>query len=91
MISAECQSNLIAQGLGPPLSLVDEYGRNSRENRLKSRLAEIQKAGIPIDTGTISRMAQYTEDKWSISMAFQKDKATVLKQSSYIFDLCSLG
>jgi hypothetical protein len=50
----------------------------SLENRLKPRLAEGREAGIPIDTGTISRMARCPKDQWSISMAFQKTK--LLKQ-----------
>jgi hypothetical protein len=46
----------------------------SLENRLKPRLAEVQEAGIPLNTGTISRMARYTELVWSNSMIFQKNK-----------------
>jgi hypothetical protein len=47
---------------------------NSLEKRLKPRLVECQEAGIPIDTGTIQRIAKYTELKWSNSMIFQKNK-----------------
>ena len=47
---------------------------SSIEKRLKPRLAECQEAGIPIDTGTVQRMAKNTEDQWSISVEFQKDK-----------------
>jgi hypothetical protein len=43
-------------------------------NRLKPRLAEAQEAGIPLDTGTISQMAQLTEFNWSNSRIFHKDK-----------------
>ena len=46
----------------------------SLEKRLMPRLAECQEAGIPIDTGTVQRMAKHTEEKWSISVGFQKDK-----------------
>jgi hypothetical protein len=42
------------------------------------RLAQVQEAGIPLDTGTINRMAKLTEERWSISLAFQKTK--LLKQ-----------
>jgi hypothetical protein len=51
---------------------------SSLENRLKPRLAQVQEAGIPLDTGTISRMAQYPVDGWSKSLAYQKTK--LLKQ-----------
>jgi hypothetical protein len=51
---------------------------SSLENRLKPRLAQVQEAGIPLDTGTISRMAKYTAEQWSISLAYQKTK--LLKQ-----------
>jgi hypothetical protein len=47
---------------------------SSLEKRLKPRLAECQEAGIPIDKGTTERMAMYSEDRWSISMAYQKRK-----------------
>jgi hypothetical protein len=47
---------------------------SSLENRLKPRLVECQKAGIPIDTGTIQRIAAFTELEWSNSMTFQKNK-----------------
>jgi mTERF domain-containing protein len=50
----------------------------SLENRLQPRLAQVQEAGIPLDTGTISRMATFAEERWSISLAFQKTK--LLKQ-----------
>jgi hypothetical protein len=50
----------------------------SLEKPLKPRLAEAQKAGIPIDTGTLKRIAMNTAEKWSISMAFQETK--LLKQ-----------
>ncbi len=50
----------------------------SLENRLKPRLAQVQEAGIPLDTGTITRMAKLTEERWSISLASQKTK--LLKQ-----------
>jgi hypothetical protein len=46
----------------------------SLENRLKPRLAEAEVAGIPIDTGALSRIAGMTEEKWCISMALQEDK-----------------
>jgi hypothetical protein len=47
---------------------------SSLENRLKPRLVECQEAGIPVDTGTIQRIAKYTELDWSNSMIFQKNK-----------------
>jgi hypothetical protein len=47
---------------------------NSLEKRLKPRLVECQEAGLPIDTGTIQRIALYTELNWSSSMIFQKNK-----------------
>jgi hypothetical protein len=50
----------------------------SLENRLKPRLAQVQEAGIPLDTGTISRMAKYTGERWSTGLAYQKTK--LLKQ-----------
>jgi hypothetical protein len=50
----------------------------SLENRLKPRLAQVQEAGIPLDTGTITRMAKNTEDRWSRSLAYQK--TNLLKQ-----------
>jgi hypothetical protein len=50
----------------------------SLENRLKPRLAQVQEAGIPLDTGTISRMAKYTDERWSTGLAYQKTK--LLKQ-----------
>jgi hypothetical protein len=46
----------------------------SLENRLKPRLVECQEAGIPVDTGTIRRIAKLTESGWSNSMIFQKSK-----------------
>jgi hypothetical protein len=51
---------------------------SSLENRLKPRLAQVQEAGIPLDTSTISRIAVYTEEEWSKGLAFQKTK--LLKQ-----------
>ncbi len=51
---------------------------SSLENRLKPRLAQVQEAGIPLDTGTITRMAKLTEEGWSMSLAYQKRK--LLKQ-----------
>jgi hypothetical protein len=51
---------------------------SSLENRLKPRLAQVLEAGISLDTGIVSRMAQYTEEQWSISLASQKTK--LLKQ-----------
>jgi hypothetical protein len=50
----------------------------SLEKRLKPRLAEAQEAGIPIDTGTLKRIAKNTAENWSSSMAFQETK--LLKQ-----------
>jgi hypothetical protein len=50
----------------------------SLENWLKPRLAQVQEAGIPLNTGTISRMAKYIEERWFISLAYQKTK--LLKQ-----------
>jgi hypothetical protein len=47
---------------------------SSLENRLQPRLAQVQEAGIPLDTGTINRMAKLTDDQWSTSLAFQKTK-----------------
>jgi hypothetical protein len=44
----------------------------SLEKRLKPRLAEVREAGIPIDFGTLSRMAKCTEEQWSASMAYQE-------------------
>jgi hypothetical protein len=46
----------------------------SLENRLIPRLCECQEAGIPMDTGTIQRIACYTEFEWSNSIIFQKKK-----------------
>ena len=46
----------------------------SLEKRLKPRLAEVRKAGIPMDSGTVKRMAFYTEEKWSASMAYQEKR-----------------
>jgi hypothetical protein len=46
----------------------------SLEKRLKPRHAECQEAGIHIDKGTVQRIAMYTKDRWSISMAFQNTK-----------------
>jgi hypothetical protein len=46
----------------------------SLEKRLKPRLVECQEAGSPVDTGTILRIAKYTELSWSNSMIFQKNK-----------------
>jgi ferric-dicitrate binding protein FerR (iron transport regulator) len=46
----------------------------SLEKRLKPRLAAAQEAGIPINTGTLSRIAMITAENWSISMDFQEDK-----------------
>jgi hypothetical protein len=51
---------------------------SSLEKRLKPRLAQVQEAVIPLDTATITRMAQYTEKQWSIGLAYQKTK--LLKQ-----------
>jgi hypothetical protein len=50
----------------------------SLEKRLKPRLAECQKADVPIATGTVQLIAKRTEDEWSSSVAFQKTK--LLKQ-----------
>jgi mTERF domain-containing protein len=47
---------------------------SSLENRLIPRLVVCQEAGIPMDTGTIQRIAGYTELEWSNSMIFQKNK-----------------
>jgi hypothetical protein len=47
---------------------------SSLENRLKPRLLECQEAGIPVDTGTLQRIAKYTELGWSNGMIFQKNK-----------------
>ena len=47
---------------------------SSPDNRLKPRLAEIQEAGIPFDTGTVQLMAKYTEDQWSDDLVSQKRK-----------------
>jgi hypothetical protein len=46
----------------------------SLEKRLKPRLAEVREAGIPIDSGTLSRMAKCTQDGWSASMAYQEKR-----------------
>jgi hypothetical protein len=51
---------------------------SSLEKRLKARHAECQEAGVPIDTGTLQRIAMHAEDLWSNAMAFQKTK--LLKQ-----------
>jgi hypothetical protein len=47
---------------------------SSLKNRLKPRLLECQEAGIPVDTGTIQRIAKRTELGWSNSMISQKNK-----------------
>jgi hypothetical protein len=47
---------------------------SSLEHRLKPRLVECQEAGIPVDTGTIRRIAKLTELGWSNSMISQKNK-----------------
>jgi hypothetical protein len=46
----------------------------SLENRLKPRLAQVQEASIPLNTGTINRMAKYTDEQWSTGLASQKTK-----------------
>ena len=47
----------------------------SIEKRLKPRLAKVQEAGIPTDSsGTLSRMAIYTEEHWSTSVEYQKKR-----------------
>jgi hypothetical protein len=46
----------------------------SLENRLQPRLVECQEAGMPMDAGTIRRIACYTDLRWSSSMIFQKNK-----------------
>jgi hypothetical protein len=51
---------------------------SSLEKRLKPRLAQVQEAGIPLDTGIISRIAVYTEEQWSAGLAYQTTK--LLKQ-----------
>jgi tmRNA-binding protein len=52
----------------------------SLEKRLKPRLAEVREAGIPLDSGTLSRMAKYTEEKWSASMTYQKKRLLLSKE-----------
>jgi hypothetical protein len=47
--------------------------------RLMSRLAEVQESGMPIDSGTLSRMAKCARDQWSASMAHQ-EKRLLLSQ-----------
>jgi hypothetical protein len=44
----------------------------SLENRLKPRLEDAQEAGVLIDTGILSRMGKYTEERWTKSLNFQK-------------------
>jgi hypothetical protein len=43
----------------------------SLEKRLNPRLAEARQAGIATDAGTLSRMAQYTDEKWEKSLVYQ--------------------
>ena len=43
----------------------------SLEKRLKPRLEDARDAGIVIDSGCLSRIAMYTNDKWQKSLAFQ--------------------
>jgi hypothetical protein len=47
---------------------------SSLEHRLKPRLVECQEAGIPVDTGTVKRIAKLTELGWSNSMISQKNR-----------------
>ena len=68
-------------GSNAAIQMIAKDPRNlgsSLENRLKPRLAQVQEAGIPLDTGTISRMAKYTGERWSTGLAYQKTK--LLKQ-----------
>jgi hypothetical protein len=64
-------------GSNAAIQLIAEDPRilgSSLEHRLKPRLVECQEAGIPVDTGTVQRMAKQTEFVWSNSMTFQKNK-----------------
>lgn len=46
----------------------------SLENRLKPRMLQMQKLGLPIDQGAISRIQSYSEARWSKSITYQTKK-----------------
>ena len=49
----------------------------SLEKRLKPRLKDAQEAGIVIDSGCLTRIAQYTDKQWSKSLDFQVEQLGV--------------
>lgn len=49
----------------------------SLEGRLKPRLEQARESGVAIDAGCFVRMAQYTEERWQASLAFQERKALI--------------
>ena len=42
---------------------------SSIENRLKPRVVDCQEAGVPIDAGTVQRVAECAEDQWLDGLA----------------------
>ena len=46
----------------------------SLEKRIKPRVVEVQEAGLPIDAAALARIALYTEEKWTASVAYQTKK-----------------
>jgi len=46
----------------------------SLEKHIKPRLAEVQKAGLPVDAEALAQIALPTEKPWPASMAYQKNK-----------------
>jgi hypothetical protein len=53
---------------------------SSLENQLKPRLVECQEAGIPVDTGSVDRIACHAELKWSNSVIFQNNQLLLKEQ-----------
>ena len=49
----------------------------SLERRLKPRLQEARGAGIVIDAGCVTRIALFTNEKWSKSLAFQIEQLDI--------------
>merc|ERR1719287_105118 len=52
----------------------------SLERRLKPRLQEARGAGIVIDAGCVTRIALFTNEKWSKSLAFQIEQLDIGSQ-----------
>jgi hypothetical protein len=57
-----------------PLGGSPDHVLESFSDSPKPRLAEAQEAGIPIYTGTLTRIAMKTAEQWSTSMTFQEKK-----------------